>query len=169
MTRIYLVGYMASGKSRTGKALAAALKWKFTDTDSLVEEQAKMTVQQIFSIHGEEYFRKLEAEVIRKTGELKKTVIATGGGLPCFHGNIQWMNESGLTIYLEASEGLLFHRLATSKQGRPLVEGLNDVELMELISRHLIERTPFYNKAAITVPAISLDLKSLLKKIEKQK
>lgn len=167
--RIYLVGYMCSGKTKTGKLLAAAIHAKFLDTDSLIEEQSKQTIQQLFDEKGEEYFRELETTMLHKTASQNKIVVATGGGLPCFHDNMSWMNEHGITVYLEANEGLLFHRLASSKQGRPLIAHLNDVGLMERISRDLVERTPVYELAAIKVNASSLNLKSLQQKIEKLK
>jgi len=167
--KIYLTGYMGSGKTKTGRALAAALKYTFVDTDAWVEEEAGKTIQQIFAEKGEEYFRQLETVVLQKTGSMNRVVVATGGGLPCYHDNMHWMNEHGITVYLEANEGLLFHRLATSKQGRPLIEKLNDVELMEQISRHLTERHPIYSLSKIKVNAMSLNLKTLQGKIEKMK
>ncbi len=167
--RIYFIGYMASGKSKAGKALAAAMRYKFLDTDVMIEEETGKTVQQIFSERGEEFFRELERKTLLKTESMNRVVVSTGGGLPCFYENIEWMNDHGVTIYLEANEGLLFHRLATSKQGRPLLENLNDVELMEQISRHLTERAPVYNLAKIKVNALSLNVKLLQQKIEKLK
>ncbi len=167
--RIYLVGYMGSGKSKVGKLLASAMRYKFLDTDSMIEEETKKSVQQIFNDRGEEYFRKLEKKILRKTESLNRVVVATGGGLPCFDENMEWMNEHGVTVYLEANDGLLFHRLATSKEGRPLIENLSDVELMEQISRHLIERSPVYDRAQIKVNALSLNVKTLKQKIEKLK
>ncbi len=167
--KIYLVGYMGSGKSKAGKLLASAMRYKFLDTDTMIEEEKGKTVQQIFKDRGEDYFRKLEKKILRKTESLNRVVVATGGGLPCFDDNIEWMNEHGITVYLEANEGLLFHRLATSKVGRPLIENLSDVELMEQISRHLIERSPVYSLAQIKVNALSLNVKTLMQKIEKLK
>jgi shikimate kinase len=167
--RIYLVGYMASGKSKAGLALASVMRYKFLDTDSMMEEEKGKSVLRIFKEKGEDYFRQLEKKTLYKTESMNKVVVATGGGLPCFHGNMDWMNGHGVTVYLEASEGLLFHRLATSKQGRPLIENLNDVELMEQISRHLTERGPVYNLAKIKVNALSLNVKTLQQKIEKLK
>lgn len=167
--RIYLVGYMGSGKSKAGKLLASAMRYKFLDTDTMIEEETGKTVQQIFREKGEDYFRKLEKKVLRKTELTNRVVVATGGGLPGFDENMSWMNEHGITVYLEANEGLLFHRLATSKEGRPLIENLKDVELMEQISRHLTERGPVYNLAKIKVNALSLNVKILKQKIDKLK
>lgn len=149
--------------------MAAAMRAKFLDTDLMIEEETAKTIQEIFSEKGEEYFRGLEQKVLLKTETMKNAVVATGGGLPCFHDNMSWMNKHGITVYLETNEGLLFHRLAVSKKGRPLIEHLNDVELMELISRHMIERAAIYNLAKIKVNAASLNVKLLQQKIEKLK
>jgi shikimate kinase len=163
------VGYMGSGKSKTGRALATAMRSEFLDTDSEVELKTGKTVQQIFNQLGENEFRKLEREVLLATESLKNAVIATGGGLPVHDENMHWMNSHGITVYLEASEGLLFHRLASSKEGRPLIENLDDVELMEQISRHMMERGPVYLSAKIKVNALSLNIKMLQEKIKKVK
>lgn len=160
---------MGSGKSKAGKMLASAMRHKFLDTDSMIEEQEGKTISTIFEEKGEEYFRKKEEEILRSTKSFTKVVVATGGGLPLHHDNMDWMNDHGITVYLEAAEGLLFHRLATTKQGRPLIENLDDVSLMEQISRHLIERSPVYQLAKIKVNALSINVKSLQQKIEKLK
>ena len=167
--RIFLVGYMCSGKSKTGKALAAAMKYKFLDTDSMIEDKTGLTIQQVFNEKGEDFFRKMEQEVLHTTISYNKVVVATGGGLPCFNDNMNWMNETGITVYLEASEGVLFHRLAVSKQGRPLIEKLDDISLMERITRDLTIRAPIYSQAEIKVNAVSLNLNTLKQKIEKLK
>ena len=79
------------------------------------------------------------------------------------------MNSKGITVYLEANAGLLFHRLASSRGGRPLIESLNDVELMEQIMAHLTVRIPFYSQSKITVNAASLNVKLLADKIKSAK
>ena len=167
--RIYLVGYMCSGKSKVGLALSKAMRYKFFDTDLEIEEEAGKSIQKIFTENGEDYFRKLEAKILHTTTSLSKVVIATGGGLPCFHDNMTWMNEKGITVYLEAKEGLLFHRLASSRQERPLIDHLNDVELMERISRDLILRNPIYQLARIKVNAANINLNVLKQKLKKLK
>ena len=167
--RIYLVGYMCSGKSKVGLALSKAMRFKYFDTDLGIEEEAGKSIRKIFIEHGEEYFRMLETKILYKTSFLNKVVIATGGGLPCYHDNMTWMNEKGITVYLEAKEGLLFHRLASSRQERPLIDNLNDVELMERISRDLIQRSPVYQLAKIKVNAANINLNLLKHKLEKLK
>jgi len=167
--RIFLIGYMASGKSKAGELLAAQLGYAFEDTDSTLEKNERKSIGELFSTGGEEAFRQLERNVLQATFKKKNIVVATGGGLPCYSDNMQQMNEEGLTIYLEANAGLLFHRLLQSRQGRPLLEGLSDVELMEKINAHLAERMPFYERAKLKVPAASLNVKKLAAQVQSLK
>lgn len=167
--RVYLIGYMGSGKTKTAEALGKLLKIEVLDLDTLISEKESMSISDIFKIKGEAYFRQLEREQLHQTGQMSSAVISTGGGTPCYFNNMEWMNEQGITVYLEASPGLLFHRLSSSKAGRPLIEKLDDVGLMEQISGHLLQRIPFYQKAKIVVPAASLQVKSLAEKILKLK
>lgn len=167
--RIYLVGYMASGKSKIAEALSKVLHIPFVDTDSLVEKKEGRTIEKIFETSGQEFFRKLENQVLIETEKTENIIVATGGGLPCFFSNMEWMNTKGITVYLEANPGLLFHRLATSRGNRPLLNNLNDIELMEQITGHLAVRIPFYKKAKITVSAANLNAKTLAEKILKYK
>ena len=164
--RIYLIGYMGSGKSKTADLLSRIFKYIPIDTDGLVEEKTGNAITTIFKNQGEEYFREIEMEILRSTATKDNAVISTGGGTPCYHNNLEWMNSNGITVYLEANAGLLFHRLATSRTGRPLIESLDDVELMEQITGHLATRLPFYNKAMITVNAANLNPKILAEKIK---
>ena len=164
--RIYLIGYMGSGKSKTAELLSKIFKYGFLDTDHLVEEKLGNTISVIFNKHGQDYFREIEKKILRTTDKNDNVIISTGGGTPCYHKNMEWMNSNGITVYLEANAGLLFHRLASSRTGRPLIESLNDVELMEQIMSHLTMRIPFYKQAMITVNAASLNAKTLAEKIK---
>lgn len=160
---------MGSGKSKTAEALSKILKYSTVDTDKLVEERVGSTVAEIFSKEGQEYFREMEKDILRQTSLFEKCIVATGGGTPCYFENMKWMNENGTTVYLEANPGLLFHRLATNRKDRPLLEGLNDVDLMEQITGHLAVRIPVYRQAHITVNAADLDVKNLASQIKSLK
>ncbi|MBK9543097.1 MAG: shikimate kinase [Bacteroidetes bacterium] len=163
---IFLIGYMGSGKSKTGEALSKVLQYRFLDTDNIIEEQTGKRISDIFQAPGPEEFRLMEKNVIRSIGTKDDQVISTGGGLPCYFENMDWMNANGLTIYLEANAGLLFHRLVRNRAGRPLIEKISDVDLMEQIQNHLIDRIPFYQMAQIKVSAASLDIKSLTEQVK---
>ena len=156
---------MGSGKSKTAEALSKLLKYQSFDLDVLISQQVGKSISTIFAESGEDYFRLLEKEALHKTAEVSSSVIATGGGTPCFFDNMDWMNQHGITIYLQANAGLLFHRLSASKQGRPLIENLGDIELMEQISGHLAVRSKYYTQSMITMNAVSLNVKILAEEI----
>ena len=164
--RIYIVGYMGSGKSKAAEALAKLFKFDVVDTDRQIEARKKKTISQIFESEGLESFREIEKEILRSTEKSNNLIVATGGGAASYLDNMEWMNNNGITVYLEANPGLLFHRLATSKAGRPLIEKLNDVELMEQINGHLALRIPAYKKADVIVNAADLNPKILAEKIK---
>lgn len=164
---IFLTGFPGSGKSFLGMQTAALLKSSFIDTDSLIEKQTGESIQAIFKKHGEDFFRNKEAEVLRSISKEKNSIVAVGGGLPCFHGNTQWMNENGQTIYLEASAAFLFHRLLKEKKTRPLIENLTDVELMIYITETLAARRIFYELASLKVNAETITPSKLAASISK--
>ena len=117
------------------------------DTDEWIEQKEGKPIHQIFSEKGEVYFRALESEYLRKTVELHKIVVATGGGTPLFHDNLAWMNNNGLTIYLKAAPELLASRLEGQTALRPLLKGKTGHDLLKLIMRYLKKREPVYEKA----------------------
>lgn len=154
MNRIFLIGYMGSGKTTVGKLLAEKLGYSFIDMDSHIEEKQFKSVSQIFSELGEERFRSLEHECLHEVAEFEDVVISTGGGTPCFFDNMEYMNSRGLTVYLQLSAAQLVERLNRSKVNkRPLLENLKDNELLEFIEIGLAKREPFYAKASLIVPS----------------
>ncbi|HQB87139.1 MAG TPA: shikimate kinase, partial [Bacteroidales bacterium] len=98
--KIFLIGFMGSGKTTTGKKLASRLSWKFIDLDEFIEEDKGMPVAEIFETQGEDWFRTVEAEALRTVTKAGNTVISTGGGTPCFYENMEFMLQNGLTVYL---------------------------------------------------------------------
>lgn len=152
-TRIFLIGFMGSGKSSVGKELAKILKYQFIDLDELIEKREKKSISTIFSESGENYFRKIEQSLLQEVGTNNKVVIATGGGCAAFGNNLQLMKDIGATIYLEVQPGILFHRLATEKDNRPLIAKKGDIELMEYIVDKLNERTSSYNATEYKIDA----------------
>ena len=92
--RIFIVGYMLSGKSTIGKRLARLLNYKFIDTDKAIEQQYKLSVSDIFKKYGEEVFRILEKQMINTLKEEENIVISTGGGFVCFNDNMKWVKEN---------------------------------------------------------------------------
>jgi shikimate kinase len=158
---------MGSGKSKVAEALGKILNLPVVHTDILVEEMEGKSISDIFKSSGQEHFREIEKKVLHSTIEKNDLIVSTGGGLPCYFDNMEWMNENGITVYLEANPGLLFHRLSSAKEGRPLIENLSDVELMEQISGHLAVRSPIYKKAKLSINAASVNVKALAELITK--
>ncbi|MGC8865385.1 MAG: shikimate kinase [Bacteroidales bacterium] len=151
--RIYLVGYMASGKTYTGPKLAEALGYGFVDLDEMFEAQYRISIQKFFQKYGEDAFRPLESKLLHSTFQLSNHVISTGGGTACFFDNMELMNQQGLTVYLKQSAEALFQRLRLSRKPRPLIKDAGDEELRKQIENHLNERIPYYEKARIIVDA----------------
>jgi shikimate kinase len=152
----FLNGFMGSGKSHWGKIWAAEYKLAFADLDELIEMQEGQSVVDIFESKGESYFREIEAAKLREAGQLKNTIIACGGGTPCFHDNIHWMNEQGISVYIAASPDEILRRLAKGQEQRPLIKKLNPAELLFFIQQKLKEREQFYKQANITLSSADI-------------
>lgn len=99
--KIYLVGFMASGKSTVGRVLAGRLGWRFEDVDHLIEVREKTTVAEIFARHGEAYFRAAEREILGLLQPLRHVVIATGGGTFADPDNRAAINLDGASIWID--------------------------------------------------------------------
>jgi shikimate kinase len=151
---VYLVGFMGSGKSHTGQQLATALNLPFVDLDDRLETQEGRSIGQIFETDGEAHFRQLEAKILRDTINDHSAIISCGGGAPCFHQNMDWINAHGLSIYLQASVELLAKRLKKGQAQRPLVRDLNETQLEAFIAERLSVRESFYHQAKLIVSQI---------------
>lgn len=145
---------MGSGKSYVGRPLAAKLGFQFVDVDNIIEHTEGVEIAQIFVNQGETYFRQLESDILRGLGKWENIVIATGGGAACFHNNMDWMNEQGVTIYLKASPKLLLSRLKTETHKRPLLAGRTDADLLDFIENKIAERAQFYEKASLIIEQV---------------
>lgn len=159
MNNIYLIGYMCSGKSTLGIALAEQLGVEFVDTDDYIETRCECTVSHIFENKGEAYFRELEAQAVAELTQRTDLVVACGGGLPCHRGNMELMNSHGLTIWLDAPAQLLSERLSLPqyKNHRPKVRHLSDEEIAELVEQELAERRPYYEQAHVRFDASDIE------------
>lgn len=153
---IFLIGFMGCGKTTLGRKLANRLGYDFMDLDHILEAQEGMTIAQYFAKHGEDSFRKLESEVLKKTNYPEYAIVSTGGGLPCFFDNMDWMNAHGKTIYIKLSPKTLADRLEKEKEERPLLRQHHGEALVAFIADKLTEREPFYSKATIIADGLSL-------------
>jgi shikimate kinase len=146
---VFLIGFMGSGKSHTGRRLASLLKRPFVDLDQAVTTRAGKSISAIFAEQGEAYFRQLERDCLRELSQPPFRVIACGGGTPCHFDNMDWMNRHGLSIYLRASVELLAERLLPGRDKRPLLQGLDAATLPAFIEGKLAERAPYYMQANV--------------------
>ena len=101
--RIFLIGFMGSGKSTLGSGLARKIGYDFVDMDRMIEETSGMTVPGIFSEYGEEVFRKWEHDILIELCQYEDVVVSTGGGAPCHGEMISLMNNHGATTYIKLS------------------------------------------------------------------
>lgn len=155
-SNIILIGFMGSGKTSVGQFLANKLGYEFKDTDKMIEEEQKCTVQSIFATKGEKYFRHLETETIKNLNDkLNNTILSTGGGLPITEGNGVLLRQLGQVIFLRTKKDTIRKRLAGDNT-RPLLAGSDQEEKMEAL---LNQRTPVYETVAHRI--IDTDNKSL--------
>lgn len=147
--RIFLLGFMGSGKSHTGRRLASLLEMQFIDLDYWIENQQNRTIPAIFETEGETAFREIERNALHHMTQFENAVIACGGGTPCFFDNMNWMNQQGLTIYLDTPIEVLVKRLKPERAHRPLLKDLNDSELYQFIEDKLITRLFYYQQAQV--------------------
>ena len=125
--KIYLVGFMAAGKSTLAQELAERLKWKVEDIDDRIEAREHMTVSEIFSQRGESYFRTIEREVLTEILPLAHTVIATGGGTFADPDNQVAINSNGASIWIDVPLAQIISRLSPDKR-RPLASNRTQLE-----------------------------------------
>ena len=144
---VFLVGMMGAGKSTLGRILAEHLSLPFLDADDWVEAASGKSISELFEVEGEDAFRRWEQQFLLSLSPEPK-IIATGGGLPCFHGNMERMKQMGTVVYLQLPVQHLFQRLTTN-ENRPLLKNVNGLEqtICELLER----RNPIYEKAHLVL------------------
>lgn len=142
---------MGCGKSTIGRKLAAAGGYNFVDLDERVCEMAGMTIPEIFATQGEETFRELERKAIESLAEAEHTVVATGGGAPCYGDNMEFIVSHGKAAYLKMTPRALQQRLLHARAVRPKIVGKNPEELLAYIEQLLAQREPYYSRAGVVV------------------
>ena len=125
--KVYLVGFMAAGKTSVGRALARRLDWKFLDIDELIERQEHMTVAEIFARHGEPYFRAAERAVVADQVNARHVVVATGGGTFVDPQNRAVIRSDGVSVWLDAPLERVIARMPADGR-RPLAGDRADLE-----------------------------------------
>lgn len=147
--RIFLIGFMGSGKSHIGKRLAPKMGYEFIDLDQLIEANANKKISEIFKLEGEEYFRQLESTTLKSLGQKDKIIISTGGGTPCFFDNMEWMKAHGKTIFLDVATTILVDRLLPRTAHRPLLAEKSSEEITSFIEKKLAARRKDYEQSEI--------------------
>lgn len=148
--RIYLIGYMACGKSSVGHQLADTLNFLHFDTDEAIQSYTGQNINDYFTASGENSFRILEQQILNLSLDLDKIIISTGGGLPCFEENMWKMLSHGLVIFLDAPISVLAQRIL-SQNNRPLHKADNIETIEKAITKRLGSRITYYNEAHLTI------------------
>lgn len=152
---------MGAGKTTTGKRLAKVLGYRFEDLDRIIEHETGRSIAEFFLSEGEESFRTTESGLLKSLKGEDQIIIATGGGTPCFHENLEWMNSYGITVYLQTPPRLIYGRLKKGKLKRPLIAGLSDAGLRQYIEVKLRERESFYLKSHLIISDENIDIEEL--------
>ena len=163
--RIFLIGFMGSGKTTWGKLMAEKMGLRFFDLDMLIENRANLKINDIFDTKGEEYFRKLEAVCLRELHDQDDFVLACGGGAPCYYDNMMIMNSLGISIWLNTPKQVMATRLLEEAGHRPLIRSLSPGKLQEFIDDKLEERLQFYTQAKMTIDPTEITPDELIEQI----
>jgi shikimate kinase len=145
--RYFLVGMPASGKTHTAQLLAQDWHWNCADTDILIEQATGQSIPDLFRNKGEAHFRQLEQKILRDCLHLEQTIIATGGGLPCFADNMALMLQHGCVIWLDPDLQTLHERVLQQGQQRPLFAEQSPQDIWQKIQTLYQQRKPFYEQA----------------------
>lgn len=151
MKNIFLIGMPSSGKSTLGKRIAAALHYHFVDTDKVIVREEGRSIAEIFTRSGEAYFREIERDVLRSIRAGANLVVSTGGGMPCFHDNMDYINATGVSIFLDVPVPVLARRImAHTHEDRPL-NNASDPDLLATLQKRYEDRRPVYAQANIII------------------
>ncbi len=158
---------MGCGKSYWMNKLSGRFKVPKYDLDQLIENVEDRTIPQIFKESGEDHFRKMESIVLKWFADKDEFILATGGGTPCYHNNMDWMNEQGITIFLDEPIDVLADRLTPEKRHRPLISKLSDKKLKSYLEEKINERNAVYTKAKYVLKGDDISEQNLLSLINK--
>jgi shikimate kinase len=166
MKPVFLIGFMGCGKTTLGRKLATRLNAPFFDLDTLLEERAGMSIAEYFSSFGETAFRVAESEMLKGTAYPDNAVVSTGGGLPCFFDNLEWMKAKGTVVYIRLTPKALASRLEHGKDERPLLRDKHGDDLVNFIGGKLTEREPYYLQAQVIADGLGLTADKLIDILE---
>lgn len=159
---------MGSGKTHWGSIWAKENGLTFYDLDEIIENEYGKAITDIFDKDGEEKFRQLERDHLRKFKNELNFVLACGGGTPCFSDNMEWMKLHGTVIYLKAKPEILLKQVMNETEKRPVIKKVDSSELLLFIQNKLAERESFYSMADFILNVEELNEKSLSNLISKK-
>ncbi len=167
---LYLIGMPGCGKSTLGRKYAEYSGYKFVDTDDLIIQEQGKTIEQLYGEVGEIGFRAIEHELIKRFEGVKETVVCTGGGLPCFMGNMEIMKKQGITVFMDVSDNEIWSRVKdTNFSGRPIYQNQTPEQVQAIISKRSAERRVIYSSAHIILKSDDIKLDDLLKALAEVK
>lgn len=150
--RVFLIGFMGSGKTHWGKQLAMHMKIPFFDLDEQIIQRENKAISEIFSEKGEETFRVIEKEVLEDLiDQHASMVVSCGGGTPCFFNNIERMKKYGVVVWLNTHVEIILERLNKEKVTRPLLNNIAEDDMRSYISRKMNERRMYYEQADVII------------------
>ena len=166
---LYLLGLPGSGKSTIGKELSQKLGLSLVDTDQEIENAERKGIDEIFAEKGEAYFREIEQKVLVKFSNVQNTIVSTGGGTPCFFDNMDIINKTGISLFLNVPIPVITKRLrAHSNQHRPLLQGKDKKQLEDFLIGKLNERISFYNKATFVFSEENITADKIIEKLKNE-
>ncbi|MEO5967152.1 MAG: shikimate kinase, partial [Ferruginibacter sp.] len=151
------------GKSHWAKMWGNEFNINVFDIDDEIERTENSTINEIFKTSGEDYFRKLERDTLRKSLNLENCIVACGGGTPIYYNSLNWMKENGMVVYLSAKPEFLLNNILRETNSRPLLKGIKEKELLNFIDAKLYERKTFYESANMILNSEDLSLESFKK------
>ncbi len=167
---LFLIGLPGSGKSTLGRELSVLLELKMVDTDAEIVASEGKEIEAIFKDSGEPYFRKLEQQILHQFSVNDNQLISTGGGMPCFFDNMEYMNRMGTTIFINVPVEDLYQRLIGQRsQQRPMLEGKTDEEVLLFLEQKYEERVGYYSKARILVKGANIKVLDIIAALKEHK
>lgn len=161
---VYLVGFMATGKTTIGRELARLMGRKFIDIDQEIERRFTLTVAEIFAQHGEATFRQAEEDVALELATETNRIVATGGGTILNPRIFETFEASGMLVCLYTQQSDLLHRIQRTDK-RPLLKGQSDDQVRQRVERMLAERSEIYNRVMVRIDTTNLTPLTAAKKI----
>lgn len=161
MSLTFFIGFMGSGKTTHGRKLANFLNVAFIDLDEVFEQQNNTSIADYFTVFGEEKFRQAESALLKNTVYPENAIVSTGGGLPVFFDNLDWMKQHGIVVYLQVPPGVVAARLSNAKNDRPLLQHKTGEELLQFVTQKLTEREKFYLQAHQIVDGVGITARKL--------